>query len=484
MPQSRLACTAQFIARHAIRTPRSTAVVEDAAYVDYRTMASDLARCVRTLEQDGMRPGMLVGVEIRPQRYLQLLLLLACEALGAATVSLAARDLADDDPMLRRCDLLLLGDTPVADHQATRTIPPDWPQRLAAIQPRPPAPAMLHRSLAPEGIARIIRTSGTTGRPKTMATSHAIQQRIVDGHMQRVAADIFPNAVSLCLYNFGARAVYVRILGLLQRAGTVVFAREEHATALLAAGAVNHAMFTVGDMERIIRHAAAPPAEHRLHVELVGASASPALRQAIRERLGAQVSTRYSTNETSMIADTDDKGGGRLCPGVCVRIVDDAGRDVPPGEVGLIRVQTPTMVDGYLDDPALTAASFIDGWYHTNDIGCTPVPGRLTLFGRADDMLNIGGVKVPPRPLEDAIKRIPGVSDAVLVAVGRTGRSDLLLAAVEVAQDRPPADLGERVGGILSRYVTHFEIMPLRWFPRTETGKPRRTEITAAFRRR
>jgi hypothetical protein len=135
-----------------------------------------------------------------------------------------------------------------------------------------------------------------------MAISHALQQRLVLRHMERQAAN--PPAVSLCLYNLGVRAVHVRVLGFLQHGGTVIFGRESYAGQLFAAGIVDHVALTLADAERIVSQAPRPPAGHRMHVELVGARVTPGLLALIRERLGAEVSTRYSSNETSMITTT------------------------------------------------------------------------------------------------------------------------------------------------------------------------------------
>jgi acyl-CoA synthetase (AMP-forming)/AMP-acid ligase II len=483
--RSKFSCTTQHIAWYAVRTPRKAAIVSDGMHIDYRTMADDLARCARALLQRGVLPGMLVGIEIRRDRYLHLLLLLACEAIGAATTSLTREELAGGDHVLRHCAMLLLSEAPAIPGGPTMLcIPPQWLAEIADVPIGPGDRDVLDRDVIPEQTARIVRTSGTTGRPKAMAVSHACQQNIITRNAARLPRELMLNPVSLCLYNLAVRAVYLRVVGMLQHGGTVVFGKQDHACAMLAAGAVNYAMFTVGDIERIIRFATPPPLGHSLHVELVGAIASRRLRQLIRQRLTTQLSTRYSSNETNSIATLDDDNIGTLCQGAQVRIVDRAGREVPQGEVGLIRAKTETMVDGYFDDPELTAAAFIDGWYNTNDAGYSPAPGKLVVLGRADDMLNIGGVKVPPLPLEDDLRRIPGVSDAVLMSIASPNEVGILLAAVETTSDRPPADLGAQVSAVLSRYVRNFELMPLRWFPRTQTGKVRRQEIKAAFLRR
>lgn len=208
------------------------------------------------------------------------------------------------------------------------------------------------------------------------------------------------------------------------------------------------------------------------------------MRQLVRDRLSDRLTINYSSNEISSIAAMDDENVGTLCPGVEVRIVDGNGLDKPAGEAGRIAVKGDTMVRGYFNDPALTASAFVDGWFQSGDIGSLPAPGRLLVLGRDDDMLNIGGVKVARLPLEARIKLSCGVEDAAVLCVANRNGVGMLVVAIETTRDRLPVGLMEQVGSILSKYVGTFEVMPLRWFPRSPSGKVRRPEIEAAFRQR
>lgn len=479
------ASTAWSIARCARDAGGRTAIVEDGVRFSYATMARDLCRCVAGLEALGIAPDMLAGIELRPQRYLNLLLLLACEVIGATTVSLRRADLQDDDdPVLPDCDILLMRDAAPAPRRAVlQAIPDDWLAQLANGAPDGADLARLMRAAPPDQIVSVVRTSGTTGRPKALELTLSLWQRLIDLHMQRLLRDTGPNPVSLCVYNLGVRAFNMRVSGILQHGGTVIFAPEQHACPLLASGTVNHALFTVGDLERLIPQATPPPPDHVLRIETVGAGVSRRLRALIEQNLHARISATYSSNETGIIADNDADDVGTLCEGAAVRIVDDAGNDRPPGVAGLIRAKSSTMVHGYRNAPALTAAAFIDGWYVTNDIGYLTDAGRLVVLGRADDMLNIGGVKLSPRPIEEALRELPGIADAALISVPTDNAVGMLVAAVQIDADTLPGDLASRVDAVLSRATRHYRIMPLRWFPRTVTGKVRRDELKAAFLR-
>ena len=481
MQRPNLGSTAGYIAWHARHSPEAAAIVEDGSTVSYLSMAMDLVRCVRAIEALGVRPDMLAGVEA-PGRYVHLLLLLACEVIGAATIQLT---MGQHDEMARYCDIVLTNIAWGTDGPPrTVTIPPGWLATLKAAPVHATALNLLERDVVPGRVVRIVRTSGTSGMRKAMALSVATQQRRVSGGIEHLPRNLPPRPRLLCLYSLATGAVLRRVLTILQLGGAILFAAGEDACALIAAGSVHCALFAVGDVERMIPYASPPPAGHPLHIIAFGATVTPRLRQQIRQRLHANIESGYSSNETNRIAIMDDDNIGTLCPGVEVRIVNDTGQDVPRGSVGIIRVRNETMVRGYFNDDALTRASFIDGWFQTSDVGFMPEPGKLVVLGRADEMLNIGGVKIAPSPIEAEMKVVDGISDAVVMSVASENGVGILLAAIEIAGDRLMEDTAQRIGAILSRYLGAFVIMPSHRFPRTASGKIRRQEIEAEYRRR
>jgi acyl-coenzyme A synthetase/AMP-(fatty) acid ligase len=466
-----LASTAHYVAWHARHTPNAAAIVEDGVTLSYRHVASDLVGCARALGALGVRPGALVGIDTS-LRYQQLLLLLACEATGTTATSLTADQ---NDTMRGHCDIVFSDDAT----QGAVAIPARWTS-MTAIET---GLAVLERPIAPDLIARIVRTSGSTGRPKAMPMTHATQQLRIVRTMERVAVDILPRPRFLCLYSLSVGAICVRVLGVLRHGGTVLFATGDQADQLLAAGVANYAVFATGDMERLAEHSIHAPYRTAPRIEVFGAAVSPNARRRLRDRLNARVSNKYSSNETNPIAIMDDDNVGTLCSGVEARIVDGDGREVAQGETGVIRVKSETMVHGYFDDPELTAACFFDGWFQTGDLGVMLSPGRLLVMGRADGVLNIGGVKVAPAPIEAEIKRIEGIRDAVIMSIAGLHEAGVLLAALEFDIMPPPLSAMQSAGEILARHVAGFTMMPARSLPRTQSGKIQRQEIEAMFRR-
>lgn len=99
-------------------------------------------------------------------------------------------------------------------------------------------------------------------------------------------------------------------------------------------------------------------------------------------------------------------------------------------------------------------------------------------------MLSIGGVKLPPGPIEDEIKRLPNVRDAVLLTHTEDTADARLIDAVELEASGPADALRALVAPLVTRYLPMFALLAFPSFPRTKNGEIRRTELETAVRRR
>jgi fatty-acyl-CoA synthase len=121
--------------------------------------------------------------------------------------------------------------------------------------------------------------------------------------------------------------------------------------------------------------------------------------------------------------------GGRIAPGVEVRVVDpETGVERAVGVEGEIVVRGPTVMRGYYQDAAASAATFRDGWFHTGDLGVRTEDGFVFYVGRAKDMLKVGGFNVAPQEIESLLMSHDAVEDAAV-----TGAPDARLGEVPVA---------------------------------------------------
>ena len=108
---------------------------------------------------------------------------------------------------------------------------------------------------------------------------------------------------------------------------------------------------------------------------------------------------------------------GRAVLNVETRVVDDAMRDVPPGEVGEIVHRSPQLMLGYFHDDERTAAAFEGGWFHSGDLATIDDEGYITVVDRKKDMIKTGGENVASREVEEAIYRLPQVSEVAVVGL-------------------------------------------------------------------
>src|SRR6185503_12641503 len=108
---------------------------------------------------------------------------------------------------------------------------------------------------------------------------------------------------------------------------------------------------------------------------------------------------------------------GRAVLNVETRVVDDAMQDVEPGVVGEIVHRSPQLLRGYFHDDERTAAAFEGGWFHSGDLATVDADGYITVVDRKKDMIKSGGENVASREVEEAIYRLPQVSEVAVIGL-------------------------------------------------------------------
>jgi long-chain acyl-CoA synthetase len=179
----------------------------------------------------------------------------------------------------------------------------------------------------------------------------------------------------------------------------------------------------------------------------------------------------------------EDKHGsiGIAIPGVELRVVDEAGRDLPPGATGHLVARGNSVTPGYLGEPEATAEVLHDGWLWTGDLARQDEDGFLFLAGRVKEILKIAGHRVSPAEIEQAIARHPDVIDAAVVGA----RSELVGdAVVAFVVPRAESVLDEAAVRRFCRERLPLFKVPSRVvfvdaLPRNESGKLLRVELKA-----
>ncbi|NMH96622.1 class I adenylate-forming enzyme family protein [Pseudonocardia acidicola] len=165
---------------------------------------------------------------------------------------------------------------------------------------------------------------------------------------------------------------------------------------------------------------------------------------------------------------------GKACSVATIRIIDDAGQDVPAGTIGQIICRSPANMIGYYNKPEATASALADGWLHTGDLASYDDEGFVYMAGRAKDMIITGGLNVYPAEIERVLATHPDVIEAAVVGEPDERWGEIGIAHVVVRDDAHPAQedveayLRERMAGFKVPRVYRFTTQPL---PRTTSGK-------------
>jgi len=209
---------------------------------------------------------------------------------------------------------------------------------------------------------------------------------------------------------------------------------------------------------------------------LVGGASVPSSVLVAAESAGVRLARTYGMSETA---------------GGCVY----NGSPLPVSQVHINNDQHvvlggSTVAHGYLGKPRLTADAFqvdADGtrWFCTDDLGELDDDGLLHILGRADDLVNTGGLKVAPGSVEDAIVRyVPGVRDAVVVGTDHPTWGQAVSAAVTMLSGAPTPsvrDVRSALRGILPDHALPQRLLVLDSIPLRGPGKPDRRALVAAF---
>jgi fatty-acyl-CoA synthase len=155
------------------------------------------------------------------------------------------------------------------------------------------------------------------------------------------------------------------------------------------------------------------------------------------------------------------------------RVVDDAGVEVPHGEVGELVLRGPVCTPGYWNNAEATAATIIDGWFHTGDLVRRDEEGFFYVVDRKKDMYKSGGENVYPAEVEQFLRTHPKVRAAAVVGVpdarwGEVGHAFLVL---EPGTTATTAEVLEYCAGRLARFKTPRRITFVDDFPRSDSGK-------------
>ncbi len=471
---------------HAQTRPDAPALLLPYRTIAFRALDQSVWQYARQLHALGVRAGQVVGLSFVEELGL-VLALLALARLGATAYSIPRSATASQRRQMaeRAAIAWLASDQPerfesgVAslrlERQAIEASPTRIDNRL--LVPAPDAPWLL------------ITGSGSTGQPKLIPVSHAQGRARSELGAQALGLTASDRVAALSHFDFSTSKF--RLHEALWAGAACALELWTDAAALLERCASDRLSVLYGTVFHAEQLIASLPAGSRNALpmlrafELTASTVSDDLRQRFRQILTPQLYVRYGINETGPVAiagppEVYQIAGtvGRPPAGVEIELVDRRGQALPPATVGLIRIRTPALVDGYLGDAAATRASFQDGWFLPGDLGLLTREGQLVFYGRADHMLIMNGINIYPAEIEQLMATHPAVADVAVVPVRH-----------RVHQDIPVCALALRVGATVSEQalLDHagsrlgtrgpYRVLIVDVIPRNHEGKLLRAEL-------
>jgi acyl-CoA synthetase (AMP-forming)/AMP-acid ligase II len=172
-----------------------------------------------------------------------------------------------------------------------------------------------------------------------------------------------------------------------------------------------------------------------------------------------------------------------LPTGVDIRIVGDSGREVPPGGVGEVWARGATVTSGYLNSPEANAASFVDGWYRSGDLGSRDEDGYIFVRGRLKEMINRGGEKIAPGDIDAVLLSHPKVLEATSFGEADTIYGERVESAVILrpGMQATESELQEYCRTQLGAFEVPQRIHAVANFPRTAKGSADRRALALQF---
>ena len=162
-----------------------------------------------------------------------------------------------------------------------------------------------------------------------------------------------------------------------------------------------------------------------------------------------------------------------------MRVADDAGHDLPLGQVGEVLVRGDTVMAGYWRNPEATAAALQSGWLRTGDVGCLDAHGFLTLKDRSKDLIISGGSNIYPREVEEVLLSAPGVADVAVVGAPDAEWGEVVVAFVVVhaGADVDAAALDAHCLAHIARFKRPKHYRWLTELPKNNYGKVLKTAL-------
>jgi acyl-CoA synthetase (AMP-forming)/AMP-acid ligase II len=372
-----------------------------------------------------------------------------------------------------------------------------WRNGFANTPPQVPVGA--------DDIAIQMYTSGTTGHPKGVQLPHrnffamARQPRRDDMDFE-VWTERDVNLVAMPCFHIGG--VGWGIAGLRAGARNIVVREFDPGVVLemIAQYRISKLFLVPTAMRMVLKHPQARTTSYD-SLKYISYAASPIPLDLLREALEVfrcgfvqlYGMTETTGGATYLPPQDHDVGGnermrsaGKPFPGVSLKIVDRDGRELPPRALGEICIRSPGNMAGYWNLPQETAATLIDGFVHSGDVGYLDEDGYVYVLDRARDIIISGGENICPADVESAMRSHRAVADVAVIGVPdeRWGEAVKAVVVLKPGQAATAEELIAHARGLIAGFKLPKSVDFVAELPRNASGKVLKRELRKHYRPR
>ena len=495
---------------HRVTRPDKVFIEYEDHAISYGVFGRMVARVANGLRRAGLTSGSHVMVFLRncPE---YLVAMFAIQRIGAVVVTCST--LYKEDEIAYQLEH---GDCAAVIHEVSFT---DLIQALADAAARRPrciaveagrldaGSAPLNRMMAegadevdlhypgPDELAMLLYTSGTTGRPKGVMYTHG--NHFMGGLNSAIALNYTRHERVLHFFPLYHNNGGVVILAPIVVVGATMVMLEKFSASrfgdLLAEHDVTFTALNATHVKMILAHPGSQnDGRNRLYRAQFALPLDVERRDAFSRRFGGvELIELYGMTETLGVAtcapvDALWKRGsaGPPLPGLSLRIVDEAGRDLPPNTPGeiVLRSSSPHGLSrGYYKDEEATNAVFRDGWFATGDTGLVDDDGYLFFLERKKDTLKRAGFNIAAAEIERVIAAVDGVMEVAVVGIPDEFREEKIVAFVVPREGRTVSDVAviEHCRRMLADYKVPEHVISLTALPENFVGKVEKKKLKA-----
>jgi malonyl-CoA/methylmalonyl-CoA synthetase len=470
--------------------------------VTYAELSTNVTRYANALEELGLEPGDRVSVQIEKSIanvYLYLAVLKAGGVYQPLNTAYTPPEvdyfISDARPKIIVTDPKRLSDIrKIGDSHGVLSVTSLDSDGNGPLTDLAAGKSDSHQTVArnADDMAGLLYTSGTTGRSKGAMLSHKnLSSNALALHKlwQFEPEDVLIHALPI----FHVHGLYVALNTAFLNTSEIFWMAKFDAKAVIDALPEATLLMGVPTFYTRLLSETAFTRELCANMRLFISGSAPLLAETHTEfeaRTGHRILERYGMTEAGMITSNPYDGEriagtvGYGIPDVNVRVSGEDGQVLPAGEVGILEARGPNIFAGYWQMPQKTAEEFReDGYFITGDIAKIADDGRVTIVGRAKDMIISGGLNVYPKEIETEIDEMAGIGESAVVGVPHHDFGEGVIAVVTTSGNAPSE--GEIIAS-LSTQLAKFKVPKHVYFvdalPRNTMGKVQKAELREIYK--